>query len=143
MLRGTPRRIGTEPAARDSHNDPLTCSTEAVRRAAGGLNYKGRTWIRVQPQPDCASPQPGYHRPTKLRRSNPVSSDSMAVSTFLFWFLAVYVAAGLVTALAFVSFGVVRVLPQPAPVSIPARILLIPAAAALWPYVLVRWLRSR
>jgi hypothetical protein len=30
-------------------------------------------------------------------------------------------------------------LPHPAPVSIGARILLVPAAAALWPYVLYRW----
>jgi hypothetical protein len=67
----------------------------------------------------------------------------MAVSTFLFWLFAAYAAAGLVTALAFVTFAVVRVLPQPAPVTIPARILLIPAAAALWPYVLFRWRRSR
>jgi hypothetical protein len=66
----------------------------------------------------------------------------MAVSTFLFWLVAAYAAAGVVTALAFVSFGVERVLPQPAPVTIPARILLIPAAVALWPYVLVRWLKA-
>jgi hypothetical protein len=57
--------------------------------------------------------------------------------------LIAYAAAGLATALVFVTFGVVRVLPKPAPVSIPARILLIPAAAALWPYVLCRWLKSR
>jgi hypothetical protein len=66
----------------------------------------------------------------------------MSLSTVIFGLLLVYAAAGLVTALAFVTFGVVRVLPQPAPVSVPARILLIPAAVALWPYVLIRWLRS-
>jgi hypothetical protein len=53
-----------------------------------------------------------------------------------------YALAGLVTALLFVAFGVVRVLPQPATVSIPARILLIPGAAALWPYVIARWVQS-
>jgi hypothetical protein len=57
--------------------------------------------------------------------------------------LALYVAAGLVTAVAFVIFGVTRVLPQPMPVTVGARILLVPGAAALWPYVLARWLRSR
>jgi hypothetical protein len=57
--------------------------------------------------------------------------------------LALYVAAGLVTAVAFVIFGVTRVLPQPMPVTVGARILLVPGAAALWPYVLLRWLRSR
>ena len=53
-----------------------------------------------------------------------------------------YALAGVVTALLFVAFGVVRVLPQPATVSISARILLIPGAAALWPYVIVRWVQS-
>jgi hypothetical protein len=67
----------------------------------------------------------------------------MSLSTAIFGLLLAYAAAGLVTSLAFVTFGVVRVLPQPAPVTVPARILLIPAAAALWPYVLVRWLGSR
>jgi len=57
--------------------------------------------------------------------------------------LAVYAAAGIVTAVAFVTFGVSRVLPEPVPVTIGARILLLPGAAALWPYVLLRWLKSR
>ena len=54
--------------------------------------------------------------------------------------LALYAVVGAVTALAFVSFGVTRV--QPEPVSIGARILLFPGAAALWPCVLMRWRRS-
>jgi hypothetical protein len=37
--------------------------------------------------------------------------------------------------------GVTQV--QPAPVTIGARVLLFPAAAALWPIVLSRWLRRR
>jgi hypothetical protein len=53
--------------------------------------------------------------------------------------IGLYALAGLFTALAFVTTGVTRVLPHPAPVTIGARILLIPAAAALWPYVLYRW----
>ena len=53
--------------------------------------------------------------------------------------VGLYALAGLLTALAFVTMGVTRVLPHPAPVTIGARILLIPAAAALWPYVLYRW----
>jgi hypothetical protein len=53
-----------------------------------------------------------------------------------------YALAGLATAVLFVILGVGRVLPQPATVSIPARILLIPGAAALWPYVLGRWVQS-
>ncbi len=54
--------------------------------------------------------------------------------------LALYAVTGVVTALAFVIFGVTRV--QPMPVSVGARILIVPGAAALWPYVLVRWLKS-
>jgi len=55
--------------------------------------------------------------------------------------LALYVAIGLATALAFVLFGVTQV--QPAPVTVGARILLLPGAAALWPLILSRWLKSR
>jgi hypothetical protein len=55
--------------------------------------------------------------------------------------VSLYALAGLLTALAFVTTGVAQVLPHPAPVTIGARILLIPAAAALWPYVLYRWCR--
>ena len=39
-------------------------------------------------------------------------------------------------------FGVTRVLPEPLPVTVGARILLFPGAALLWPYVLARWLKS-
>jgi hypothetical protein len=56
--------------------------------------------------------------------------------------LALYAAAGIAVAAAFVAFGVTRVLPEPMPVSVGARILIFPGAAALWPYVLVRWLKS-
>jgi hypothetical protein len=56
--------------------------------------------------------------------------------------LALYAAAGVAIGVAFVLFGVTRVLAEPAPVTIGARILLFPGAAALWPYVLMRWLRS-
>ena len=54
--------------------------------------------------------------------------------------LALYAAAGAVTAVAFAAFGVTRV--QPAPMSLGARILILPGAAALWPYVLMRWLKA-
>jgi len=56
--------------------------------------------------------------------------------------LALYAAAGIAVAAAFVAFGVTRVLQEPVPVSAGARILIFPGAAALWPYVLVRWLKS-
>jgi len=62
------------------------------------------------------------------------------VVAFLLNALALYAATGIVTALAFVTFGVTRV--QPASVSLGARILILPGAAALWPYVLMRWLKA-
>jgi hypothetical protein len=57
--------------------------------------------------------------------------------------ILLYSAAGLVTALAFVSIGVSQVLVPPAPITLGARILLLPGAAALWPYILIRWVRCR
>src|SRR5262249_5558124 len=56
--------------------------------------------------------------------------------------LALYAAAGVAVAVAFLAFGVTRVLPEPAPVTLGARIMLFPGTVALWPYVLIRWLKS-
>jgi len=56
---------------------------------------------------------------------------------------ALYAIAGIVIALAFVTAGLAAVLPAGTPVTIGARILFVPGAAALWPVVLRRWLRSR
>ena len=61
----------------------------------------------------------------------------------LLYDLAVYASLGIVTAVVFVIFGVSQVLPHAATVTLGARILILPGAAALWPYVLVRWLKSR
>ena len=63
------------------------------------------------------------------------------IVAFLLNALVLYAAAGAVTAVAFAAFGVTRV--QPAPMSLGARLLILPGAAALWPYVLLRWLRAR
>ena len=63
-------------------------------------------------------------------------------ATILLYALAFYALAGIVTSVAFVGFGVTRVLARPVSVTIPARLLFLPAAFALWPYVLVRWLKS-
>jgi hypothetical protein len=57
--------------------------------------------------------------------------------------LALYALAGAVTALAFVTFGIARVLPAGTPVTLGARVLLVPGAAILWPYVLLRWVKAR
>jgi hypothetical protein len=56
--------------------------------------------------------------------------------------LAFYALVGLITAVAFVGLGVARVLAQPVNLTMGARLVLLPGAAALWPYVLFRWLRS-
>jgi hypothetical protein len=58
----------------------------------------------------------------------------------LFGAFVLYVALGLLIGLAFVIFGVVQV--QPMPVTLGARILLLPGATVLWPLVLSRWLKS-
>src|ERR1700741_722984 len=58
-------------------------------------------------------------------------------ATILLGGFALYVVLGLAIALAFVVSGVTRV--QGAPVTIGARILIFPGAAALWPLVLARW----
>jgi len=64
------------------------------------------------------------------------------IATILLAGLAAYAAAGLVTAMAFVTFGVTRILPGPVAVTAGARVLLLPGAVALWPVVLARWLRA-
>ena len=64
------------------------------------------------------------------------------IAIILLYALAFYLAFGIVTAIAFVSFGVTRVLAHPVSVTLGARILFVPAAFALWPYVLVRWLTA-
>jgi hypothetical protein len=56
--------------------------------------------------------------------------------------LTLYAVAGVAIAAAFLAFGVTRVLGAPATVTLGARIMLFPGAVALWPYVLIRWLRS-
>jgi hypothetical protein len=55
--------------------------------------------------------------------------------------IALYAAAGIAIAAAFLAFGVTRVLPEPVPVTLGTRIVLFPGAVALWPYVLIRWLK--
>jgi hypothetical protein len=56
--------------------------------------------------------------------------------------LGLYAVVGAATALAFVTFGIARVLSAGTPVTLGARVLLIPGAALLWPYVLLRWIKA-
>ena len=56
-------------------------------------------------------------------------------------FSLAYVAAGIVTALAFVLFGAARIVPSS--LTAGTRILIFPGAFALWPYILFRWMKAR
>jgi hypothetical protein len=57
--------------------------------------------------------------------------------------LALYAVAGAIAALAFVTFGLSQVLHPPMPATLGARILILPGAFALWPYVLIRRCKAR
>ena len=68
--------------------------------------------------------------------------SAVAVARIVVWLAEAYLSLGLAVALAFVAFGVERVLPEPARVTWGARLLLLPASAALWPLILKRWRRG-
>jgi hypothetical protein len=53
-----------------------------------------------------------------------------------------YLAAGLIVAIGFVSLGLQRVLAEPRPATAGARMILVPGATLLWPYVAFRLFRS-
>jgi hypothetical protein len=59
----------------------------------------------------------------------------------LLYLSAAYVVVGIAVALGFVTVGVAQV--QPMPVTVGARILLLPGAFVLWPLVAARWLKMR
>ena len=61
----------------------------------------------------------------------------------LLYALGLYVLIGLAVAFAFVTLGLAQVLPPATTVSPVARILFLPGATALWPYVLGRWMQKR
>jgi len=64
------------------------------------------------------------------------------MATILFYGLLLYIVIGVVTGIAFVTAGVARILPH-ASVTAGARVLWLPGAAILWPYVLMRWCQAR
>ena len=66
----------------------------------------------------------------------------MTVGWLLLYALGLYAVLGVAIGVAFVLSGVTRTLDHPARVSAGARILLLPASAALWPLVLARWLKT-
>jgi hypothetical protein len=88
-------------------------------------------------------PRVPYRYRTAAISSSPTTSRSGGADVMIVLLaLALYAAAGVAVAAAFLVFGVTRVLPEPAPVTLGARIVLFPSVAALWPYVLIRWLKS-
>jgi hypothetical protein len=56
--------------------------------------------------------------------------------------LALYVLIGAAVALAFLAFGVTRVLGAGESVSLPARCLLFPGALVFWPLIVARWRKA-
>jgi hypothetical protein len=54
--------------------------------------------------------------------------------------IAIYLAIGFLSAIAFVTIGVGRVTDYS--MTVGARILLLPGATLLWPYILGRWMKS-
>jgi hypothetical protein len=70
-------------------------------------------------------------------------SGTSLIAMILLYGLSLYALLGAVTGVAFVIFGLSRVLPHAATMTAGARILILPGAAALWPYVLMRWLQAR
>jgi hypothetical protein len=67
----------------------------------------------------------------------------MSIAGAIAYSLVAYVAVGAITAVAFVTVGLARVLPHPVPATLGARILLLPGSLALWPYILMRWRRAQ
>ena len=66
----------------------------------------------------------------------------MGVAEFLVDALAVYGLAGAIFAVAFVTAGIHRVDPLAEHAPLSFRLIVIPGVAALWPLLLMRWIRS-
>ncbi|MCP5431752.1 MAG: hypothetical protein H6923_00630 [Alphaproteobacteria bacterium] len=57
--------------------------------------------------------------------------------------VGIYLAVGLAVALAFALVGAERVDPAARGAGLPFRLVILPGAALIWPFVLVKWLRSQ
>lgn len=66
----------------------------------------------------------------------------MSWATSILLGVAAYTAIGVVVGLAFVIFGVARVDPAAQRTPVTFRAIILPGAAALWPWILARWLRA-
>ena len=61
----------------------------------------------------------------------------------MIWLAGVYAAAGVLFAVAFVTWGVEQVDPAAKGAPLGFRLLILPGSVALWPLLLRRWMRSR
>ena len=66
-----------------------------------------------------------------------------AIAQGLLLALAAYMAIGIAFGLAFVASGVARIDASAQGMTLAARLLLLPGAAALWPFLLMKWLRQQ
>ncbi len=67
----------------------------------------------------------------------------IGVATTIVTGVEVYLAVGCFVAGLFVSFGIARALPDAGPVTVGARVMILPGVALLWPVVILRWLRPK
>jgi hypothetical protein len=64
------------------------------------------------------------------------------LSMIVLYGLAIYAVVGIVAASAFIVAGVSKVLPGPVVLTFGARLLLLPGAFLMWPYVVLRWIKA-
>jgi hypothetical protein len=64
----------------------------------------------------------------------------MAAAEAIVWTLEAYAAVGITFGIAFVSFGIARVDSLAKNASVGFRLIVLPGAVTLWPFVLIRWI---
>ena len=67
----------------------------------------------------------------------------MELVTYLVWALQAYALVGVLFAVPFVLKGAARLDPDAVEGTWGFRVLIFPGAAALWPWLLTRWMRAR
>lgn len=67
----------------------------------------------------------------------------MQTAEFFVGALAAYGLAGVLFALVFVMVGIQRVDPVATHAPVGFRLIIIPGAVAMWPLLLIRWMRAR
>ena len=66
----------------------------------------------------------------------------MGVAEMLVWLFGIYAATGVLFAAWFVSSGIQRMDEAALGAGIAFRLLMFPGVAALWPYLLSRWMKG-